>query len=220
MMNIIIGGTSGLGHEITQQLQANGEQTFVVGRSYDVAKHGEGMSVDLTDAEGAHALEECIRAMNTDINFWWVAGYGYKGNFADQPDPHLMVAANLGNVLPAAQAAFRKMLGQAAVSHFVVVSSTSGFKSREDEVVYGATKFGQVGLARNLGLESKRLNSQVKVSLFEPGGMQTPFWDGHRPDNFDTFLDPAKVAHLVIEKVRAQADVFNEEVIERGSITQ
>ncbi len=219
MKNIIIGGTHGLGYEIAKTLRASGEDTFVVGRSYEEAEHGEGLKVDLSKLEEAKELADAIKELGaTAINFYWVSGYGYNGDFAEQESPENMAAVNFGNVIPAAQQAFMSMLALEEVSHFVVVSSTTGYKARTDEAVYAGTKHAQVGFTRSLGLEAERLQSNVKVALFMPGGMQTPFWDGNRPGVFDEFLDPAKVAEHMVTVAQGQGATFYEEVIERGSL--
>jgi len=220
MKNIIIGGTHGLGLEIAKKLRAAGEETFAVGRSYNEAGHGDGLKVDLANPEEARLLADKVKELAAAgaVNFYWVAGYGYKGDFARQESPEQMAAVNFGNVLPAAQQNFTAMLSLPEASHFVVVSSTTGNKARADEAVYAGTKHAQVGFARSLGLEAERLHSPVKVTLFMPGGMQTPFWDEGRPDSYDTYLDPAKVARHVVAAAQAQTTPFYEETIERGSL--
>jgi short-subunit dehydrogenase len=129
-----------------------------------------------------------------------------------------MAAVNFGNVLPAAQQAFKSMSALREASHFVVISSTTGYKARTDEAVYAGTKHAQVGFARSLGLEAERLQTNVRVSLFMPGGMQTPFWESNRPAVYDEFLDPKKVADHMVTVVREQDTSFYEEAIERGSL--
>lgn len=219
MKNIIIGGTHGLGQEIASKLRASGEETFVVGRSYDEAEHGDGIKVDLSKVEDAKELAKAVKELGVTANsFYWLSGYGYNGDFAEQESPENMAAVNFGNVLPAAQQAFKSMLALEEVSHFVVVSSTTGYKARADEAVYAGTKHAQVGFTRSLGLEAERLKSNVKVTLFMPGGMQTPFWDDNRPGAFDEFLDPAKVAERIVTIAKEQDATFYEEVIERGSL--
>lgn len=149
-----------------------------------------------------------------------MVGYGYIGDFADQENPQRMTDVNFANVMPLAQVVWQLMLKSEGNSNFVVVSSTTGLKARKDEAVYAATKHAQVGFTRSLGLESERLDSNVRVALFMPGGMQTPFWkDTQLPEGvFEQFLDPAKVATRICERVIAQEDHFYEEVIERGSL--
>jgi len=220
-LNVILGGTHGLGHEIAVQLQEKGEQTFVVGRSYDQAQHGLGMAVDASDPNEVHMLVEYLDQGIGETalkGFFCVAGYGYNGDFAEQPEPQQMANINFASIVPIAQSAWKKLLGSENGGNFVVISSTTGVRARKDEAVYAATKHAQVGFARSLGLESERLEAKIKVALFMPGGMHTPFWTGNEPANFDEFLDPAKVAERIITKVTGQQGNFYEETIERGSL--
>lgn len=219
MKNIIIGGTHGLGLAIAKRLQSLGEATFIVGRSYSKAEHGDGMKTDLSDMAQAKELAATIKDLGTaGINFYWVSGYGYNGDFIEQESPERMAAVNFGNVLPAAQAAFKSMLAHNEDSHFVVVSSTTGYKARPNEAVYAGTKHAQVGFSRSLGLEAERLKSNIRVTLFMPGGMQTPFWEGNRPDTYDEYLNPTKVADHIVSVLQQQNGTFYEEVIDRGSL--
>ncbi len=219
MKNILIGGTHGLGAEIARELQDKGESTFIVGRTYDESKHGEGLRIDLSQTQDAAKLAKQIEVMNDSaFNFYWIAGYGYVGDFDKQPHPDVMAAVNFGNVLPAAQVAFRLMVKNTHTGHFVVVSSTTGYKARNNEAVYAGTKHAQVGFVRSLGLESERLGEKVKVCLIMPGGMKTPFWEGEEPPGYEDYLNPNKVAKHVLELVNSQDDTYFEKVIERGSL--
>jgi len=218
-MNLVLGGTSGLGLEITRGLQARGEEIFVVGSSYDEAKDGAGMRVDLAEEVDVYKLAAHIRGLGetTLKRFWWVAGKGYNGDFAGQPNAHELAMVNFANAVPVAQAAWEQLI-QPEPTNFVVVSSTTGEKARADEAVYAGTKHAQVGMARSLGLESERLGLQMRVALFMPGGMKTPFWDEHEPKAYETFLDPAKVAERIIIRVFEQQTPFYEETIPKGSL--
>jgi short-subunit dehydrogenase len=223
-MNIIIGGTHGLGSEIARELQARGEETFVTGRSYKEAEHGPGMAVDLRRLDQVGRLTDYV--LNLDDmpleGFYWVAGYGYNGDFVAQNTPednaHDMALANFANVIPIAQAAWQILMSEPEPQNFVVVSSTTGVRARTDEAVYAGTKHAQVGYTRSLGLESERLGKAVRVALFLPGGMKTPFWDRNPPAAYDSFLDPKKVAQRIVERVKAQEEPYYEEMIEKGSL--
>lgn len=219
-MNIIIGGTHGLGKDTAAILRDRGETAFVTGRSYSQADHGEGMAVDLTQKDQADKLVDYIKGLeDTEINgFYWVAGFGYNGEFALQEDVLDLCTANFSNVMPIAHAAWKKMIAQPHPSNFVIVSSTTGVRARKNEAAYAATKHAQVGFGRSLGMESEWLATPVKVALFEPGGMKSPFWDKKRPSGYDDFMDTAKVAERIIERVDGQEDYFYEELIERGSV--
>lgn len=216
-MNIIIGGTHGLGKDIAAELQAQGEETFITGRTYNETEHGQGMAVDLGNLERVVQLQEYIQSLgrNAIKGFYWVAGFGYNGKFAEQENVLEMMLANVAHVLPVAQTAWQKMLAQDIESNFVVVSSTTGVRARKNEAVYAATKHAQVGFTRSLGMESEWLETPVKVALFEPGGMKSPFWDKKRPSTYDDFMDTDKVAQRIIERVTAQDVPFYEEMIEK-----
>jgi len=216
-MNFVLGGTHGLGQQIAKAFQQQGEQTFVVGRTYDEATHGAGTAVDLSNGQDFKKLIEQID--KTDFNrFFWVAGYGYNGDFSEQVDPHKMALVNFANAVPVAQAVWKKLANKTEPTNFVIVSSTTGEKARADEAVYASTKHAQVGFARSLGLESERLGLPIRVALFMPGGMQTPFWDAQRPESYDTFLDPAKVSVRIVERVIEQQTPFYEETIPKDSL--
>ncbi len=214
---MIVGGTHGLGAEIAAELRRRGEETFIVGRTYDETMHGPGMRVDLSDDKEVAKLLQYVQKTKFK-GFYWVAGYGYKGDFSKEHHPRKLVLVNLANMLPVAQAAWKKLLNAGFKSNYVIIGSMSGVKPRGDEAVYVATKHAQVGLARSLGLESERLKSGIRVALFLPGGMHTPFWEGKEPPNFMEFLDPHKVAKKVVADIKKQRGYFKEVSIKRGSL--
>lgn len=216
-MNLILGGTHGLGREITLSLQEKGEETYVTGRSYDETVHGAGAQLDLSDEADVQDFVENIDTLGI-TGFYWVAGYGYNGDFSQQSEPQKMADVNFANVMPVAQAVWKKLLPYEQSSHYVVISSTTGVKARKDEAVYAATKHAQVGFGRSLGLESERLIAKIKVALFLPGGMRTEFWEGNEPASFADFLDPSAVAKRIVERTSSQTNYFYEETIERGSL--
>lgn len=218
-MNIILGGTHGVGWEITRLMRDTGNECYVIGRSYETAKHGEGAQLDLADRASVERLVsklEPLLADNEIESFIWAAGIGYQGYFELQQDVATMVDVNVTHSLLIAQKIWQKMLKQNS-GKFVIISSSTGTKARDNEAVYALTKHAQVGFARSLGLESGRLKSGVKVTLVLPGGMKTPFWEGHKPNEYDTFNDPLKVAQLIIATMGNTDSAYQELTIDRGS---
>jgi NAD(P)-dependent dehydrogenase (short-subunit alcohol dehydrogenase family) len=101
---------------------------------------------------------------------------------------------------------------------FCAISSSSADKPRATEELYAACKAAQAHLTRSLAAQG---HAHVMPSLFKPGGMQTPFWDDHRPAGYDEFLDPAKVADKIPFEIQAQLDSGNSFIeieIPRGSL--
>lgn len=219
-MYIILGGTSGLGKEIAAQLRAHDKDVLVLGSSYNADKDGEGIVVDLADAQ---SVEKCVTLLQQQIDhqtieaFWWVSGYGYNGDFSSQEHPERMAAVNFAGALPLVQFAWKKLLEQDRGT-LAVVSSTTGERARADEAVYAGTKHAQVGFTRSLGLEAERIGTSAQVALFLPGGMRTPFWDANPPAAYDSFNDPAKVARKMIDVIKTQEDRYTEESIQRGEL--
>lgn len=219
-MNIVLGGTSGLGKEIASQLREDNKEVLVLGSSYHVDKDGEGVTVDLRDEQ---SVEQCVDTIKQALDgralevFWWVSGYGYNGDLSTQENVRSMGIVNFAGALPLVQYVWQKLQKQNAGT-LAVVSSTTGERARADEAVYAATKHAQVGFARSLGLEAERLGVNAKVSLFLPGGMKTPFWEGNEPAGYDTFNDPVKVAATMIQVVDSQVDTFTEMTIQRGEL--
>ena len=198
-MHIILGGTSGLGLEMAKQLRKRGERVLVLGKTHDSQKHGEGFPLDVYYADQVEAsfsrIEQILNGDDIE-QFVWAAGYGWRGNFEDQPDARSMAEVNFSGALP-----------------------TSSIKARSDEAVYVATKHAQAGLARSLGMQADEQKLPVKVALFLPGAMKTPFWKGRDlPTDYVFFNDPAKIATHIINAVNCQQQPFLEWALPKGTL--
>lgn len=220
-MHIILGGTSGLGWEIAKLLRSRGERVLVLGKFYNEGDFGEGFALDLYDEESVSwAAGELERRLGAEPvqSFVWAAGYGWRGRFADQPDIRSMAVVNFAGALPFVQSVWQRMVVEPSVSNFVVLSSTSGVKSRPDEAVYVATKYAQTGLARSLGQEAAAFHESCQVSLFILGGMKTRFWQGREPKHYEHYNDPGKVAVKVVDSFMGQSEPYLEVAVPRGTL--
>ena len=61
------------------------------------------------------------------------AGYGWRGNFENQPSVRSMAEVNFSGALPLVQWAWRKMSTQNRKSVLTIIGSTSSVKARSDE---------------------------------------------------------------------------------------
>ena len=105
-MHIILGGTSGLGLEMARQLRENGKRVLVLGKTHNTQEHGEGFQLDVYYPEQVEAAPARIEQILGDDNveqFVWAAGYGWRGNFDDQPDARSMAEVNFAGALPLVQ---------------------------------------------------------------------------------------------------------------------
>lgn len=219
-MHIILGGTSGLGLEMTRQLRESGKRVLVLGKTHNAQEHGEGFPLDVYYPEQVEAAPERIeQTLGSDAieQFVWAAGYGWRGSFEDQLDAHSMAEVNFAGALPLVQWVWRKMARQNQKSVLTIIGSTSSVKARADEAVYVATKHAQAGLARSLGMQADEQKLPIKVALFLPGAMKTPFWNGRElPADYVFFNDPAKIAAHIISAVDHQYQPYLEWALPRA----
>lgn len=222
-MHIILGGTSGLGWEMAEQLRRAGKSVLVLGKTHDAARHGEGLALDVYYPESVQeAIHQLQRRLGDEMieQFVWATGYGWRGHFEDQSDARAMAEVNFAGALPLVQWAWTRMIRQSATATLTIIGSTSSIKARSDEAVYVATKHAQAGLARSLGLQASEQHLPVRVALFLPGAMKTPFWDNRpHPSDYSYFNDPVKVAEHIIHAVASQAQPFLEWPLPKGTLT-
>lgn len=198
-MHIILGGTSGLGLEMAKQLRKRGDRVLVLGKTYDPQKHGEGFPLDVYYSDQVEAASTRIEQIlnGDDIN----------------------AEVNFSGALPLVQWAWRKMSTQNRKSVLTIIGSTSSVKARSDEAVYVATKHAQAGLARSLGMQADEQKLPVRVALFLPGAMKTPFWNGRElPADYMFFNDPAKIATHIINAIDCQQQPFLEWALPKGTL--
>ena len=222
----ILGASRGLGLEIAKitfdlgAINIKASSSLADGKkTIDAQVRKIYLHCDLRNLESTQDFLKRLDAQNRRIDrFFWVAGSLLKGDFAAQKPEDITAALdiNFRNSVLVAHHIWKKMQSSKQGKSFSVIASSSGIKPRSDEAIYVATKHAQVGFTRSLGLENRDPN--LKISLFLPGGMQTPFWDKQKPPDFDEFLDPAKVARKIIAAVLVQTPSFLELDIPRGSL--
>lgn len=195
------------------------------------------VTVDLSDAEstsdGIVALHKLRDERWWLTHFFWVAGVHVQSEF-DRMQPGAiarLVDVNLGNALRICQVAWDELARSDAPRTFTTIASMSGLRARANEAVYCATKWAQVGFTRSLHLEAEELRHtgrfrgrfggeqhypDIAVRLFCPGGMRTEMFGAHKPDGYDAFMDPEKVAHYIVSRA-LDDELWIEEAIERTS---
>lgn len=220
---LILGGTKGLGKEIALKSLHDGDKIVVAGSSVVREYEEDGITYIPCDLLARRSVNDLISKIENNqlppiSKFFWVAGRLLKGDFAKQSSREIdeVMSVNFVNPTLIARAVWAQMQKATEECQFVVISSSSGVKARKDEAVYVATKHAQVGFTRSLGMENS--NPNVKVSLFMPGGMKTSFWDKNPTPDYDSFLDPKKVAQNVVVLSMFQDDLYEEYEIPRGSL--
>jgi short-subunit dehydrogenase len=220
--SLILGADRGLGAELVRVCRRKGWKTIEVSERElsQTAPRGRYLwQCDLLKQTHVKRLCRAIEdgELQADI-FFWVAGKIYLGPFAEQAKHNVreITDVNWSNSLLIAHAFWRAAASRNKEIKFCVIGSTASVDPGMEQAVYAATKAAQLSLARSLGKEAKGLG--LKVSIFMPGGMNTPMRRQFPEERNQGLLDPAKVAEYVVNKVEKQNKRYQEEILPRGSL--
>lgn len=129
------------------------------------------------------------------------AGIGAYGGIMDLTDDQLaeMMDTNVAGTVWPIRAAVPGFV-EAGEGDIVIIASVAGLRGADDEAVYAATKFAQVGLAGALDRELREKG--IRVSTLCPGGTATEFamGAGRTPDmpGLAEMMRPEDVAAAVV----------------------
>lgn len=230
----LTGSSRGLGRQIAEAVLAAGHRLIATARRpetlADLAdRYGDQvlpLALDVTDAEAARAAVAAGVAafgrIDVVVNN---AGYANLASVEDidPADFRAQVDANLFGVVNVTKAALPVLRAQGG-GHIIQVSSIGGRLATPGLSAYQAAKWAVGGFSEVLAKEVAPLG--IKVTVLEPGGMQTD-WAGssmrvtpvsapyqptvgtmarmHADLGRDSLGDPAKVAQVVLA-VAAQPD--------------
>jgi clavulanate-9-aldehyde reducatase len=186
-VGVITGGLKGIGAATAIELGRLGARMLLVARSLAggedlcerVRQAGGKALLESVDVRDPHALERV--AARTVEEFGRIDFLLANAGIADQSrvstgDPErwrAVVETNLLGVFYSSRAVLPQMLAQDS-GHIFIMSSVSGRESYVGEPVYIATKWGQVGFTHALRLELLDAGSNVRVTIVEPGLVDTP----------------------------------------------
>jgi NADP-dependent 3-hydroxy acid dehydrogenase YdfG len=196
---LVTGASSGIGEATAKRLAAEGAAVAVGARRADrleklvaeIADAG-GTAVaiesDVTDrAQAENLVERTVKTLgrlDTVVNN---AGVMLLGPALEAPieEWERMVDLNVKGLLYVAKAALPHLLesadeGPRMVADLVNISSVAGRRARSGSAVYNATKFG-VG-AFSEALRQEVTERHVRISLVEPGAVETELSSHNRPE--------------------------------------
>lgn len=217
---LITGASSGIGAETARQAAAAGYRVALAARSRDrleslVAELGGAeralaVACDVTDSDAQAAMAGRVLAHfeRIDVVFANAGRGGSPGGFsgADPAVWHDMILTNVygvGLTLRHTLDALRASRG-----HLVLMGSAAG-RGTIAGSMYGATKWAVTGIGYNVREELR--GSGVRVTLLEPGMVDTPFFD--EPPK--QALQPGDVAAAVVYAVSQPARVDVNEILVR-----
>ena len=195
---LVTGASSGIGEATAVQLAAEGAAVSVVARRRerleDLARRIEAdggralvVETDVTDAAQARdAVERTVAELGRLDTLVNNAGVMLLGPATDAPleEWQRMVDLNLTGLLACTHAALPHLRaaakGEHRVADLVNISSVAGRVARSGSGVYNATKFGVGAFSESLRQELSP--DHVRVSLVEPGAVETELAGHNRPE--------------------------------------
>lgn len=204
---LIVGGTSGLGLALAQQLRDQEHRVTVMGR-HDPGERSVGFcEFDLRDNCArlrdtklplAQRIEKALaKEMPIDLLIY-AAGFYQEGLISELSEDEIenMLDVSARGLLYITRYV---LMMQNHLDNFILIGSTSQWTARALEPVYNFAKAGAALYAESLS-ES---GSVYRTLLIGQSGMQTPFWNGTTKDIGD-MLDPAWVASTILDELSGQ----------------
>jgi|SRR5579871_2083064 len=213
---LITGASSGIGAETARQAAAAGYRVVLAARSGDALaelarelggdRHALAVTCDVTEFEQQVAMTRAALDAFGRIDVVFAnAGFGATRGFLEESPEHWrsMILTNVLGVALTVRATLPHLL-ERGTGHYVLTSSVAGRRSLPGSV-YSATKWAVTGLGQSLRgeLRQMRQNTAIRVTLIEPGGVETPFFDTPGSGR----LEAADIARTVLFAVSQPAHV-------------
>lgn len=215
---VITGGSDGLGLSLARLFISKGSNVRIIGRDKNklentvkiLGKKAKGYSVDVSKLDEIQKVADEVEHVDVLIN---AAGIWVEGSVIENTEKEISAAidTNLKGVIFSTKAFLPNLL-KSKDAHIINISSTSGLKGRSNQAVYVASKFGVTGFTESL--KEDLANTNIKVSGFYPGGMNTSlFKKANKPKNNSDWMDTNKVAEIIIFMVERDMTMIMDHVV-------
>ena len=206
---IITGASSGIGAETARHAAAAGyrlvlgarreEQLQELAAELGGSDRAIAVPCDVTEWPDCEALAAAaIEAFDGFDAVFANAGFGAQRGFLEETPEHWrsMILTNVLGVAQTIRATLPHLLDRGS-GHFLITSSVAGRRALPGSL-YSATKWAVTGIGESLRQELRQMhdNHRIRVTLIEPGMVDTPFFD-NRPGP-ERALHDADVAGAVV----------------------
>lgn len=221
---LITGASTGIGAATARQLRAAGNRLVLAARSEEPLRElaaeldGGGdvlvETCDVTEWEQVEALVAAARERFETIDVVFAnAGFGAgRGFLEESPEQwRAMVLTNVLGVAHTIRATLPHLLEQNG-GHYLITSSVAGRRALPGSL-YSATKWAATAIGESLRQELRQMheNTTIKVTLIEPGMVDTPFFDDRPSDA----LEPDDIAAAVLYAISQPDRVDVNEILIR-----
>lgn len=217
---LITGASSGIGAATARQAVDAGWRVVLAARREDrlsdlASELGGGeravpVRCDVTSFEDQEAaVQTAVDRFGRLDAFLANAGFGAKRGFLEETPEHwrAMVETNVLGAAYSIRAALAHFKGQGS-GHVLLMSSVAGRRALPGSL-YSATKFAVTALGE--GLRAEVAETPIKVTLIEPGMVDTDFFE-NSPDGA---LEAGDVARAIVYALSQPAHVDVNEVLVR-----
>ena len=191
---LITGASTGIGAATARRLRDEGHNLVLAARREEpltelAAELGGGdvltKTCDVTEFEQLEALVEATLERFGGIDVVFAnAGFGASRGFLEESPEQWrsMVLTNVLGVAYTIRATLPHLLERDS-GHYVITSSVAGRRALPGSL-YSATKWAATAIGESLRQELRQMheNTSIRVTLIEPGMVDTPFFD-NRPSN-------------------------------------
>lgn len=202
---VITGGANGIGLALAKEAFNREIKVVIADIDEKALKNAEkelkdlgadflSLVMDVTKYEDMEMLAEKSVEKYGDVDiFFNNAGVVVGGDIWDLPvnDIDYIIQSNLHSVAYGLKVFIPLMEKQGNKAHIVNTASVAGLLSSPAMPTYHMTKFGNVGLSEAVYLQLQERESNVKLSVYCPGFIQTELHlcDDRRPERFAIDLD-------------------------------
>jgi NADP-dependent 3-hydroxy acid dehydrogenase YdfG len=223
---LITGGSSGIGAATARRAAESGYRLALAARREDQLERlaeelggpERAMAVRCDVAEWAQVeamARVTLEAFGRIDAVFANAGFGAKRGFLEETPEHWrsMVLTNVLGVALTIRATLPHLL-ERGTGHYVLTSSVAGRRAVPGSL-YSATKWAVGAIGESLRAELRQMheNSGIRVTLIEPGMVDTEFFD-RRPQNA---LEDDDIARAVLYAISQPEHVDVNEILVRPS---
>jgi NADP-dependent 3-hydroxy acid dehydrogenase YdfG len=206
---LITGASTGIGAATARAAVADGWSVVLAARSEDRLRelaeelgedHAHVHRCDVTEFEEQEALVRAALERFGGIDAAFAnAGFGAARGFLEE-SPEQWRSMVLTNVLGAAYTirAVLPHFKDRGGGHFLLTSSVAGRRSLPGSL-YSATKWAVTGMGESLRQELRNAGVDAKVTIVEPGMVDTPFFDNPVSDALEAD-DIARIVMFVLSQ--------------------
>lgn len=203
---VVVGASSGMGHEVARLLLADGWTVGVAARRREpleaLARDFPGSvftkEIDVMDADAGHLLSELIHEMGGMDLYFHAAGVGWQNHTLEEDKELRTVETNTVGFARLVGVAYRYFADRGG-GQIAVISSIAGTKGIGMAPAYSATKAFENIYIQALEQQARIRHIPIRFTDLRPGFVRTALLDDGA--EYPMLMDPHRVAKDMVDSV-------------------